>query len=138
MHPQSSLYRRRDAAVGGDRMSAAQTTSEKEEEHQIHRRNATARTTQSYEQENDELVKALLADVKRTKSTLMKIGGEVQRQNSILDTMGKTFGDAKISLGRTIKSLSKIGWSSFSHIWVLFLFVVVFFLIMYVLLKIRK
>lgn len=91
------------------------------------------------EAENDAMVKALIADVRRARENFEKMGSEVRQQNAFLDALGKAFDQSKGALTRVMTKLEKVsGASSSSHMWALFLFVLVAFMFMYALLKFKR
>ncbi|EPY31652.1 blocked early in transport 1 [Strigomonas culicis] len=120
MQPQSSLFRRRDL---GDPGAAPGTVTG---------------GTAEQERENDALVKALLSDIKTTKSRFTKMNEEVVKHNTMLAALEKTFISARSSLADTMRRLDHIGLSSFKHMWVLFVFVIIFFMLIYLMMKFRN
>jgi hypothetical protein len=90
------------------------------------------------ERENDELLGALIGDVRALKANSNKIGKEVNKHNSFLDTVQSAFGAAGSSLNRTTKKLASVsGASSASHIWALFIFAFFVFFFIYLTLRWR-
>lgn len=120
MQPQSSLFRRRDPA-------SPNTTS-----------SPVTGGTAEQERENDAIMKALLSDIKTTKSRFTRMNEEVTKHNTMLAALEKTFMAARGSLADTMRRLDQVGFSSFKHMWVLFVFVVVFFMLIYLMMKFRK
>lgn len=91
------------------------------------------------EKENDALVRALISDVRRTKESFLKMGSEVKKQNAILDSLERAFDGARGALSRVMSRLDRAsGASSFSHMWALFIFVILVFMFIYALLKFRR
>jgi blocked early in transport 1 len=140
IQPQSTLFRRRDGQQDGDSGSPYAPPSSSMP-HQLHPKAASSpppmNTTAAQEQENDALMQALLADMRRAKKGFTKLGDEVREQNALLERLKSTFRDAQGSLRRTMQNLDKIGWGSFKHMWVLFLFVIAFFMLLYLMLRFR-
>lgn len=94
---------------------------------------------QAQEQENEALVRALIADVRQAKQSFTKMGTEVKRQNALLDTVQKAMDGARGALGRVTSRLDKAsGAASFSHMWALFVFVILVLMFIYFLLKFRR
>ncbi|CAD2213380.1 blocked early in transport 1 [Angomonas deanei] len=118
MQPQSSLFRRRDQKGGEDGKGNS-----------IYQDQQLA--------ENDELIKALLSDIKTTKRNFSSMNEEVNKQNSILQLLESSFGGVRTSLQSTFRKLDAIGGSSYTHIWVLCVFVVFVFLFIWFLLRFR-
>lgn len=80
--------------------------------------------TQRMEQENNALMRALLDDVKGLKQASGRIHTEVQSHHVILNALLNTTEAAKRGLSNTMKKLDGVGgWSSNSHMWLLFVFV---------------
>lgn len=82
-------------------------------------------------------MQALLADMRKTKKGFTKLGDEVREQNALLERLKTTFLNAQGSLRKTMQNLDKIGWGGFKHMWVLALFVIVFFMLLYLMLRFR-
>lgn len=138
--PQSSLFRRRDGPQEGE-SGSPYTSSSPSQPHQT-RYNAGSspapmNTNAAQEQENDALMQALLADMRKTKKGFTRLGDEVREQNALLERLKATFMNAQGSLRKTMRNLDKIGWGSFKHMWVLALFVIVFFMLLYLMLRFR-
>lgn len=115
--PSSSLFRR----------SAAPTAAHTQD-------SDTARM----EAENNAVMRALLDDVRGLKSASSRIRTEVQSHNAILNSLLNTTEQAKRGLSSAIKKLDGIGgWSSSSHMWLLFVFLFLVCCFIVVLLKTR-
>ncbi|RNF09149.1 golgi family vesicular membrane trafficking protein [Trypanosoma rangeli] len=93
--------------------------------------------SEATEEENDELMRALLGDVRSVRHKFTAIGEEVRRHNTLLDTLDAVFGRTRARLGRTLRQLDVAGVTSVTHMWVLFVFVLVFFLLVYAMLKLH-
>lgn len=113
--PSSSLYRRNNTTSGLGESTAPGSQ-------QLPHRSAHEEVA---EEENEALMRALLDDVKQLKRKHTIIGAEVKRQNALLDVLGGAFAGAQAGLRRTMRHLDRIGWGSFKHMWILFVFVVV-------------
>nr|CCC89809.1 putative Golgi vesicular membrane trafficking protein [Trypanosoma congolense IL3000] len=119
MQPQSSLFRMRARAHEDTSPSGGSVLSE----------DAAA--------ENEQIMSALLDDVRSVKRNFTSIGVEVRRHNSLLDSLQATFGRTHARLNRTLRQLGVPELTSAWHMWVLFVFVFVFFVLVYVMLKTR-
>ncbi|ORC90117.1 Golgi vesicular membrane trafficking protein [Trypanosoma theileri] len=93
--------------------------------------------SEATEEENDELMRALLSDVRTVRRQFTAMGAEVRRQNSLLDRLDSVFARTRMQLGRTLRQLDVSGVTSVKHMWVLFIFVLVVFMLIYVMLKFR-
>lgn len=122
---QSSLFRRREVGGSADdsRHSGSHLTS--------------SHATVTQERENNALMAALLTDVRRAKVGLTRMGDEVRRHNTVLEALEASFTAARTSLSRTLRSLDQVGLSSFTHMWLLLLFVIVFFMLIYLMLTFK-
>jgi len=90
------------------------------------------------ERENDEMVRALIGDVRALKQRTRAMGTEVKRHNSFLDVMRGQFESTTSALGRVMGKLNHAGgWSSMAHLWLLFLFAFAVFVFIYLMLKLR-
>lgn len=140
IQPQSTLFRRRDPPPAGESVSPYGSSSSsvpRQPRYQAANSSAPVDTNAAQEQENDALMQALLADMRRTKKGFTKLGDEVREQNALLDRLKATFRDAQGSLRKTMHNLDKIGWGSYKHMWILALFVIVFFMLLYLVLRFR-
>lgn len=138
--PQSTLFRRRDGPQDGESGSpyaSPASSLPSQARHNAGSSPAPMNTNASQEQENDALMQALLSDMRRTKKGFTKLGDEVREQNALLERLKSTFMNAQGSLRRTMQNLDKIGWGSFKHMWLLALFVIVFFMLLYLMLRFR-
>ncbi|CAG9577792.1 putative Qc-SNARE protein [Leishmania major strain Friedlin] len=136
IQPQSTLFRRREGGVGDD--GALDSPSSAPAPYQTRPGTAAAasvHTNALQEQENDALMQALLSDMRRAKKSFTKMGEEVREQNAVLERLRTSFLNAQNSLRKTMRNLDKIGWGSFKHMWVLALFVIVFFMLLYLMLR---
>ncbi|KAG5473720.1 hypothetical protein LSCM1_04350 [Leishmania martiniquensis] len=137
IHPQSSLFRRREGGAGDD---GALSSPSSPAPHQARPGTAVAAPVHPnalQEQENDALMQALLYDMRRAKKSFTKMGDEVREQNALLERLRTSFLNAQHSFRKTMRNLDKIGWGSFKHMWVLALFVIAFFMLLYVMLRFR-
>ncbi|KAK7195510.1 Qc-SNARE protein [Novymonas esmeraldas] len=98
---------------------------------------APVHTSASQEQENDALMQALLSDMRRAKKSFTRMGDEVREQNALLERLRLSFVNAQGTLRKTMRNLDQLGWGSFKHMWILALFVLVFFMFLYVMLRFR-
>ncbi|KAG5490494.1 hypothetical protein JKF63_00614 [Porcisia hertigi] len=138
IQPQSTLFRRREGGVGDD--GPFSTLSSSPAPGQACSRVAgvtPVHMNASQEQENDVLMQALLSDMRRAKVSFTKMGDEVREQNALLGRLRDSFLNAQGSIRKTMHNLDKIGWGSFRHMWVLALFVIVFFMLLYLMLRFR-
>ncbi|AAZ10405.1 Golgi vesicular membrane trafficking protein, putative [Trypanosoma equiperdum] len=119
MQPQSSLFRARAQAHGEARP------------------NGTGALTENAVAENDQIMSALLSDVRAVKKNFTSMGVEVRRQNSFLDSLQDTFGRTRARLNRTMRYLNLPELTSAKHMWVLFVFVFVVLVLIYIMLKSR-
>ncbi|KPA80372.1 putative BET1-like protein [Leptomonas pyrrhocoris] len=140
IQPQSTLFRRRDGhpqEENGSPYGASSSPMPLQPRSNAASPSAPLHTNAAQEQENDALMQALLADMRRTKKGFTKLGDEVREQNALLEKLKLTFRSAQGSLRKTMLNLDKIGWGSFKHMWILALFVIVFFMLLYLMLKFR-
>ncbi|KEG10258.1 Golgi vesicular membrane trafficking protein [Trypanosoma grayi] len=121
MRPQSSVFRHRARAHEEAEGSRA----------------AAGAISEATEEENDELMRALLSDVRVVKRNFTAMGAEVRRQNVLLDGLERVFGRTRAQLGRTLRQLDVTGVTSVKHMWVLFVFAIVVFMLIYIMLKFR-
>ncbi|KPI89784.1 putative BET1-like protein [Leptomonas seymouri] len=135
IQPQSTLFRRRDGQQ--ERESGIPYASPSSTPYSLAGTASPLNTNAVQEQENDALMQALLADMRRAKKGFTKLGDEVRQQNALLEKLMSTFRDAQGSLRKTMLHLDEIGWGSFKHMWVLAVFVLVFFMLLYLMLKFR-
>ncbi|CBZ23970.1 putative BET1-like protein [Leishmania mexicana MHOM/GT/2001/U1103] len=138
IQPQSTLFRRREGGVGDD--GALNSPSSSPAPYQMRLGTAAAasvHTNALQEQENDALMQALLSDMRKAKKSFTKMGDEVREQNALLERLRTSFLNTQNSLRKTMRNLDKIGWGSFKHMWVLALFVIVFFMLLYLMLRFR-
>ena len=90
------------------------------------------------ERENDELLGALIGDVRALKANSRNIGKEVTKHNSFLDTVQNAMSSAGSTLTKTTKKLGAVSSaSSSSHLWILFVFAFVVFVFIYMMLRWR-
>ncbi|KAG5498938.1 hypothetical protein GH5_03629 [Leishmania sp. Ghana 2012 LV757] len=137
IHPQSTLFRRREGGVGDD---GALSSSSSSAPHQTRPGTAAAAPVHmnaSQEQENDALMQALLCDMRRAKKSFTKMGDEVREQNALLERLRASFLTAQNAIRKTMRNLDRVGWGGFRHMWVLAIFVIVFFMLLYLMLRFR-
>ncbi|KAG8346363.1 hypothetical protein ERJ75_000132600 [Trypanosoma vivax] len=118
MEPKSSLFRLRTRGNGQDAAGAGVVS-------------------ESASAENDEILQALIGDVRTMRQRFKDLGVEVRRQNSLLDSLQAAFARTRVRLDHTMHQLSRAGLTSVWHMWVLFIFVFVAFILLYVMLKTR-
>lgn len=118
--------------VGSD-VGAGQTLRSRHEG-----RYATTSATTEREGENDALMAALLSDLRGAKRGFARMGDEVRRHHTLLDSLTNSIQGVSSSLGATMRSLDSVGVTAVKHMWILFLFVVVFFVLLYAMLKLRR
>ncbi|AIO00013.1 Qc-SNARE protein, putative [Leishmania panamensis] len=138
IQPQSTLFRRREG--GADNDGAFSSPSSSPAPYQTRPGAAAAapvRADASQEQENDVLMQALLSDMRRAKKSFTRMGDEVREQNAVLERLRASFLTAQNSLRQTMRHLDKVGWGGFKHMWALALFVIVFFMLLYLMLRFR-
>lgn len=143
MQLQSSVFRRRErdllnGAAPADAPAAAQPGAASSPSPAAPQPVNRYSVTQQQEEENDAIVKALLTEVRTAKRKFSDIGDEVKQQNKLLETLELTFRSARSSLANTMRSLNSTGVNSVKHMWLLFIFVILFFMFIYLLLKFRR
>ncbi|EAN96788.1 putative Golgi vesicular membrane trafficking protein [Trypanosoma cruzi] len=119
MQPQSSVFRHR---------------ARLHEEAENSRANAGV-ISEATEEENNEIMRALLGDVRSVRHKFTAMGEEVRRQNTLLESLDAVFARTRVRLGRTLRQLDVAGVTSVTHMWVLFVFVIVVFMLIYFMLK---
>lgn len=114
----SSLFKNRNRAPGGAGGAPSQNDQ------------------QEMERENDEILSALLQDVKYLKKASTDVRDEVQEHNVFLDTLANSFHGAKDGLKKTMQKLESVaGNTTNAHMWILFAAVFGTFFFIYLLLK---
>lgn len=102
----------------------------------LRHRGVDGATVQAVESENDEILKALLRDVRKVKSSVTDINKEVKEHNSILDNLTSSALAANQSVQRTVLRLQSVtGLSSVWHVWFLIVVTAVVLLYLVALLK---